>query len=101
MEQAAYERRVHARLLLFGKAGGRLKNLSETEKRFVRMVWQEAYNAYLHLYRTGESRFHAWPKQERKACQRIEPMNQRMHYNQWWRSNKARYNRTELRSKDE
>ena len=97
IEQAAFERRYQARQLLFGKGGGKLKRLSPREKDYVRFVWREAYAAYLHLYRTGQSRYVGWTKRRQlNVAERFEPMGRQAHYNQWWRSQKARYFRFDL-----
>lgn len=93
IEQAAFERRYHARALLFGKGGGSIQRLSKEERRYVRFVWEEAYQAYLHAFRTGQTRYQGWEKRRQIVAlhERIEPMNRKGHYNQWWRSQKARY----------
>lgn len=93
LKQAAFERRYHARALLFGKGGGSIQRLSREDARYVRFVWEEAYQVYLHAYRTGECRYQGWAKrrQMKSLTERIEPMSKRGHWNQWWRSQKARY----------
>jgi hypothetical protein len=55
--QAAKERRYEARLLLFAKGSGQMKNLNTKERDFVLSIEKEGYEAYLHRVRTGESRF--------------------------------------------
>ena len=98
MQQAAFQRRYHARELLFGKGGGSIQRLSLREKQYVRMVHAEAYAKYLHLFRTGESPYQGWAKRRQvvEVQNRAEPMTRRAHYNQWWRSMKARYFRFDL-----
>ena len=93
MKQAAFERRYHARQLLFGKAGGSLRRLSPKEQQYIRLVHSEAYCRYLHLFRTGESPYQGWTKRRQvtEIQNRAAPMGKRAHYNQWWRSMKSRY----------
>ena len=97
LEHAAFLRRYHARELLFGKGGGQMGRLAPRDKQYVRFVWREAYGAYLHLRRTGESRYQGWPKRRQlNVAERIEPMSKQAHWNQWYRSQKARYFRFDL-----
>jgi len=98
LEHAAFLRRYQARELLFGKGGGQMGRLAPRDKQYVRFVWREAYGAYLHLRRTGEDRYpNCWRKRRQKnVAGRIEPMSARAHWNQWYRSQKARYFRFDL-----
>jgi len=98
LAHAAFLRRYHARELLFGKGGGQMKRLPPRDKQYVRFVWREAYAAYLHLRRTGEDRYpKCWRhRRQLNVSARSEPMGERGHWNQWYRSQKARYFRFDL-----
>jgi hypothetical protein len=95
--QAAYERRHRARQLLFGLGGGQMTRLAPKDRQYVLMVHREAYAAYLHLYRTGESRYQGWTKRRQvRLINTVEPLRERQHWRLWYGSQKARYFRHDL-----
>lgn len=97
-KQAAYERRLEARRLLFERNNGMMKNLTLKQKRFVRAVCRESYNAYLEELRTGISR---WRYKGPKWRKPLNPNRGRtMTFNEyrriWWKGNKAVYRRRDV-----
>lgn len=91
-KHAAFARRVTARKLLFGKGQGFVNNLGMAEKLFVQQVIEEAYQAYLHLFRTGESRYQGWAKRRQvDLVNKDKPMSKKKWYPMWFGSQKRRY----------
>jgi hypothetical protein len=98
MEQQKYERRKRARSLLFGKAEGSFRKLSQREKLFVSSVLQEAYDRYLHLFHTGESAYDAWRKRRQvNLVNKDKPLTLRQWKPMWYGSQKVRYLRHDLK----
>jgi hypothetical protein len=97
-KQAGYERRLEARRLLFGTAAGKMKNLTEKQKRFVRSVCRESYNAYLLELVTGVSR---WRDRGAKWKKPLNPNRGHTlrfveYRNIWWKGNLATYRRKDI-----
>lgn len=88
-KHAAFARRVTARKFLFGKGRGIASNLSEVEQLYVKQVIEEAYQAYLHRFRTGEKRYQGWPGKQ--LINKDKPMSKKKWYPMWFGSQKRRY----------
>lgn len=104
-KQAAFERRLKCRSLIFGKGNGIVKNLTPIERKFCASVWRESYHAYLEEFRTGiKSRYLRAGKGWRafhdtvrlKNAPRRTPMNERQHRRIWIASQKARWIRFDV-----
>jgi hypothetical protein len=90
----AFQRRLKARLLLFGKGCGMQKNLSNKERLFVRSVAQECYQGYLVEYHTGKvipGRGHCGKKYTRLTRRLGRPMSRYEHRRRWYGSQKKRW----------
>lgn len=70
-----------------------MQRLSRAQNLFVRQVHEEAYQQYLHTWRTGETRFEGWRKDpEIKAItDRATPLRRQQHWPMWWGAQKNRY----------
>lgn len=95
----AFQRRLKARLLLFGKGRGKQKNLTPKEQAFVCSVAAESYRAYLLEFHTGQSRrgyspagLH-WKKVRRD---KPAPISRAKHRRRWYGSQKARWIRYDV-----
>lgn len=95
-KQEAFERRYRARQLLFTKGAGRMSNLPLADRRFILSVMREAYSAYLHLLRTGQTRYQCGRKWIRANLNRPSPMPERKYWKVWYGSQKARFHRYDL-----
>lgn len=92
LNDEAYQRRLKARELLFGKGNGSSKNLTPAEALYVRSVWKEAYELYLAEFLTGE-----WVKPynffrtRRVNLNKANPVSPRKHRRSWYASQKKRW----------
>jgi len=96
-KQAAYERRLKCRELLFGKGAGLLKNLTKEESDFCRSVWEEAWQAYLTERATGQNRYNwRWKDKMRNTQRAAGPISRKAHRLKWFGSQKARWRRFDI-----
>lgn len=95
-KQAAYERRLKCRELMFGKGAGLLKNLTPEEANFCRSVWEEAWQAYLTERITGKNRY-GWSGKLLRNTQRASgPVSRKSHRLKWYGSQKVRWIRFDV-----
>ena len=90
----AFQRRLRARLLLFGKGRGKQKNLSRKEQKFVCSVAKECYEAYLTEFYTGKTR--PWYQPYGEKWRRVhrnnpQPISRQAHRSRWYGSHKKRW----------
>jgi hypothetical protein len=106
-QQAAFEKRLKCRELIFSKGNGSVKSLSPTEKAFCQSVWRESYRAYLEEFRTGiKSRYPGTGKRWRAYHDELrpslrpnrlrQPMTALQHRLNWQKSQKARWIRFDV-----
>jgi hypothetical protein len=99
--QAAYELRYEARRLLFGVAGGVMKNLPMKQQLFIREVIRKSYHAYLHDLATGVCRWNAtrrpgWWKKLNPNRGKDHTLTFREYRVIWRKGNKAVYRRRDI-----
>src|SRR5947209_3987839 len=99
-KQAAFERRLECRRLLFSVSDGTVKGLTTEERKFCTEVWKESYRIYLETFHGGKPRYacgKSWQSyHDQRKFKNTTPLGPHAHHIQWFRSQKARWVRFDL-----